>query len=161
MARYDGIRFGAFSERAKTVMEMYIQSRSDALGAEVKRRIMLGTYTLSAGYYDAYYKKAQKVRSLIKQEFQKTFEKVDYLFGPVTPELPFQFGEKTQDPLSMYLSDVYTVTANIAGVPALSLPIGTVEEGGKELPIGGQLIGKWFDEEGLLSVAHAYERVRK
>jgi len=158
MARYDGIRFGLHGEGAKNIFETYTKSRSQGLGDEVKRRIMLGTYTLSAGYYDAYYKKAQKVRALIRKEFERTFSQVDLLFGPTSPEVAFPFGEKTDDPLSMYLADIYTVTANIAGVPALSFPVGSIEEQGKHLPVGGQLIAKWFDEEALLCTADVYEK---
>jgi aspartyl-tRNA(Asn)/glutamyl-tRNA(Gln) amidotransferase subunit A len=161
MARYDGIRFGGEGEGAKNILETYTKTRSQYLGDEVKRRIMLGTYTLSAGYYDAYYKKAQKVRSLIRDEFRKVFDRVDALLGPTSPEVAFRFGEKVDDPLSMYLSDIYTVTANIAGVPAISFPIGLVEQDGKMLPVGGQLMTKWFDEENLLAIAYAYERSKQ
>jgi len=157
MARYDGIRYGLHDGDAKTILEAYTSSRSKGLGPEVKRRVMLGTYALSAGYYDAYYKKAQKVRTLIKKDFEKAFASVDLLFGPTSPEVAFRFGEKTDDPLSMYLADIYTVTANIAGVPAVSFPVGSVEGDGKSLPVGGQLLAKWFDEEGLLNAAHTYE----
>jgi aspartyl-tRNA(Asn)/glutamyl-tRNA(Gln) amidotransferase subunit A len=158
MARYDGIRYGLHGDNAKTILETYTQSRSHGLGSEVKRRILLGTYALSAGYYDAYYKKAQKVRALIKKDFEQAFESVDFLFGPTSPEVAFRFGEKSDDPLAMYLADVYTVTANIAGVPAISFPIGSVEEDGKALPVGGQLLAKWFDEEGLLNAVDTFER---
>lgn len=157
MARFDGIRFG-LSVEGKDVMEGYCETRAKGFGAEVKRRIMLGTYALSAGYYDAYYKKAQKVRSLIRKDFEEVYKKVDFVFTPTSPEVAFPFGVKTEDPLKMYLSDIFTVTANMAGVPAISFPIGTVSDGGKELPVGGQLMGKWFDEEGILRVADAYER---
>ena len=119
---------------------------------------MLGTHTLSAGYHDAYYKKAQKARTLIKKDFEDVFREVDLIFSPTTPETAFRFDEKTDDPLKMYLSDIYTVTANLAGVPAISFPIGAIEESGKNLPIGGQLMGKWFDEETLLRAADAFER---
>lgn len=118
---------------------------------------MLGTYALSSGYYDAYYLKAQKVRELIRQDFEKAFEQVDFVYSPTTPEVAFKFGEKSDDPIKMYLSDIYTVTANLAGVPAISLPIGAVEVEGKKLPVGGQVIGKWFDEEGVLNAAHTFE----
>ncbi|QQS61278.1 MAG: Asp-tRNA(Asn)/Glu-tRNA(Gln) amidotransferase subunit GatA [Candidatus Moraniibacteriota bacterium] len=158
MARYDSIRFGSGSPEAKTIFEVYSKSRSQFLGSEVKRRIMLGTYALSSGYYDAYYKKAQKVRSLIRKDFERVFEEVDLLFGPTSPEVAFEFGAKIEDPLSMYLSDIYTVTANIAGVPAISFPIGSLEKNGKSLPIGGQLMAKWFDEEGLLAAADVFEK---
>jgi len=158
MARYDGIRFGYHSDEARTVLEAYTKSRSKALGDEVKRRIMLGTYALSSGYYDAYYKKAQKVRMLIRKEFEKAFSHHDVLFGPTNPEVAFKFGEKMEDPLAMYLADIYTVTANIAGIPAVSFPVGSVERDGKFMPVGGQLLTKWFDEEGLLNFAHAFEQ---
>lgn len=157
MARFDGIRFGLSAE-GKDVKDGYFATRAEGLGAEVKRRIMLGTYALSAGYYDAYYKKAQKVRSLIHKDFEEAYKRVDFVFTPTSPEVAFPFGEKTEDPLKMYLSDIFTVTANMAGVPAISFPIGTVEDRGVSLPVGGQLMGKWFDEEGLLNVADVYER---
>ncbi|OIP60037.1 MAG: aspartyl/glutamyl-tRNA amidotransferase subunit A [Candidatus Moranbacteria bacterium CG2_30_45_14] len=164
-ARYDGIRYGlsvndekSSVEEKSTLLETYLDTRRYGFGSEVKRRIMLGTYSLSSGYYDAYYLKAQKVRALLKQDFEKAFEEVDFIFSPTTPEPAFKIGEKTTDPLKMYLGDIYTITANLTGVPALSFPIGTINEGGKELPIGGQLQGKWFDEETLLCVADAFEK---
>lgn len=165
LARFDGIRYGLSINDRKdsvletgTLLETYLDTRRYGFGAEVKRRIMLGTHALSAGYYDAYYKKAQKVRALIRKDFDAAFQDVDVIFSPTTPEAAFRFGEKTEDPLKMYLSDIYTVTANLAGVPAISFPIGMIEEGGKELPVGGQLMGKWFDEETLLCAADAFER---
>lgn len=164
LARYDGIRYGLSindeadsMKKTSTLLETYLDTRHHGFGGEVKRRIMLGTYSLSSGYYDAYYLKAQKVRALLRQDFEKAFETVDFIFSPTTPEPAFKIGEKTTDPLKMYLGDIYTVTANLTGVPALSFPIGTVLEGEKHLPIGGQLMGKWFDEESLLKVAHAFE----
>ena len=164
MARYDGIRYGlsindeqASAGKGNTLLETYLDTRRYGLGPEVKRRIMLGTYSLSSGYYDAYYLKAQKVRALLKKDFEEAFTQVDFIFSPTVPEPAFKIGAKTTDPLTMYLGDIYTVTANLTGVPALSFPIGTVTEEGKELPIGGQLMGKWFDEETLLAVAHAFE----
>ncbi|KKP67301.1 MAG: Glutamyl-tRNA(Gln) amidotransferase subunit A [Candidatus Moranbacteria bacterium GW2011_GWE2_35_164] len=164
MARFDGIRYGLSvddQEQSKigggNLLETYLDSREIGLGTEVKRRIMLGTYALSAGYYDAYYKKAQKVRRLLKQDFEKAFESVDLIFSPTAPEPAFKIGEKTTDLLQMYLSDIYTVTANLVGVPAISFPIGTVEREGKNLPIGGQLMGRWFGEEELLNAAHTFE----
>ncbi len=167
LARFDGMRFGLSindqDERTAgngKLLETYLDTRGYGFGPEVKRRVMLGTYTLSAGYYDAYYKKAQAVRKLIKNDFVEAFKKVDMIFSPTAPEPAFKFGAKTDDPLTMYLSDVYTVTANIAGVPAISFPIGTVEEDGKQLPLGGQLMGKWFDEEGLLRASDAYEKAQ-
>lgn len=165
LARFDGMRFGlrVNDEEARVagngrLLETYLDTRGYGFGSEVKRRIMLGTYTLSAGYYDAYYKKAQAVRTLIKNDFVEAYKTVDVIFSPTAPEPAFPFGAKTDDPLKMYLSDIYTVTANLAGVPAISFPIGTVEEAGKALPIGGQLMGKWFDEETLLRAADAYEK---
>lgn len=157
MARFDGVRFG-MSVSGDGVKGGYFETRAEGLGAEVKRRIMLGTYALSAGYYDAYYKKAQKVRALIRKDFERAYEKVDFVYTPTSPEVAFPLGSKTEDPLKMYLSDIFTVTANMAGVPAISFPIGTAKDGGVDLPVGGQLMGKWFDEEGTLRVADAYER---
>ena len=155
IARLDGIRYGVEADTEReSLLDTYLQNRKQGLGAEVKRRIMLGTYALSSGYYDAYYAKAQKVRELIRDDFRAVFEKVDVLFTPTTPEVAFPIGAKTSDPLTMYLSDIFTVTANLAGVPAVSLPIGE-EEG---LPIGGQFIANWFDEEGMLRVAHVLEQ---
>lgn len=165
LARLDGIRYGlsvddqTFSvEASSTLLETYLDTRRIGFGAEVKRRIMLGTYTLSAGYYDAYYKQAQRVRALIRRDFEHAFAQADVIFSPTTPEVAFHFGDKTADPLKMYLSDIYTVTANLAGIPAISFPIGMLEHGGKALPVGGQLMGKWFDEETLLRLTHAFER---
>ncbi|MCX6765707.1 MAG: Asp-tRNA(Asn)/Glu-tRNA(Gln) amidotransferase subunit GatA [Candidatus Moranbacteria bacterium] len=168
LARFDGIKYGMrIDDRVKSgdtpdhaasaLLETYLDTRKYGFGEEVKRRIMLGTYALSAGYYDAYYKKAQRVRALIKKDFEDAFLEVDLIFSPTTPETAFKFGEKTDDPLKMYLSDIYTVTANLAGVPAISFPIGTISKEGKELPLGGQLMGKWFDEENVLNAAYAYE----
>lgn len=165
LARFDGVRYGLSIndkkksvEESSTLLETYLDTRRCGFGREVKRRIMLGTHTLSAGYHDAYYKKAQKARTLIKKDFEDVFREVDLIFSPTTPETAFRFDEKTDDPLKMYLSDIYTVTANLAGVPAISFPIGAIEESGKNLPIGGQLMGKWFDEETLLRAADAFER---
>jgi aspartyl-tRNA(Asn)/glutamyl-tRNA(Gln) amidotransferase subunit A len=165
MARFDGIRFGqsvgAESEKTGadyTLWDIYFKTREKYLGQEVKRRIMLGTYCLSAGYYDQYYLKAQKVRALIKKELEDIFKKVDVILGPTTPTPAFKIGEKTENPLEMYLADIYTVTANIAGVPAISVPCGTIEEDGKDLPVGMQLMGKWFDEETLLNAAYVFEQ---
>jgi len=165
LARFDGIRFGqsvgAESEKTGadyTLWDIYFKTRAKYLGKEVKRRVMLGTYALSAGYYDQYYLKAQKVRSLIKKEFEETYKKVDIILGPTSPTSAFRIGEKTENPLEMYLADIYTVTANIAGVPAISVPCGTIEEDGKNLPVGMQLMGKWFDEETLLNAAYVFEQ---
>jgi len=154
LARYDGVKYG-FSERdASNVIETTERTRQFGFGPEVKRRIMLGTYALSAGYYDAYYLKAQKVRTLIKQEFDRAFEKCDALVTPTSPVLPFKLGEKLEDPMQMYLSDVCTLPINIAGVPAISIPAGFADS----LPIGMQIIGKPFSEEMLLRIAFAYEQ---
>jgi aspartyl-tRNA(Asn)/glutamyl-tRNA(Gln) amidotransferase subunit A len=165
MARFDGIRFGqsvgAESEKTGadyTLWDIYFKTRSIYLGKEVKRRIMLGTYALSAGYYDQYYLKAQKVRALIKKEFEEAFKKVDLILGPTSPTPAFKIGEKSEDPLEMYLADIYTVPANIAGLPAISVPCGTIEDNGKNLPVGLQLMGKWFDEETILNAAYIFEQ---
>lgn len=158
LARFDGIRYSAVEDvEAKTVLDQYLETRGKGFGSEIKRRVMLGTYALSAGYYDAYYKKAQKVRALIRKDFEDVFDSVDYIFTPTTPEVAFKFGEKANDPLKMYLSDIYTVTANLAGVPAISLPIGNINVNAIDLPVGGQLMGKWFDEEGILNAGHTFE----
>ena len=153
LARFDGIKYGL---RIK-LLETYLDSRRYGFGKEVKRRIMLGTYALSSGYYDAYYLRAQKVRTLIKKDFDEVFSKVDLILTPTTPTPAFKIGEKTEDPLMMYLADIFTITANIAGVPAISVPGEEVAYEGKKLPLGFQLMGKWFDEENLLRAAHAYE----
>lgn len=154
LARFDGIRYG-YRAKASTLIETYDKSRTEGFGPEVKRRIMLGTYVLSAGYYDAYYRKAQKARTLIRQDFEAAFKKVDLLATPTAPTTAFKIGEKTSDPVQMYLSDICTIPINLAGVPALSLPCGFDS---KNLPIGLQLIGKPFDEGTLLQAAHAYEQ---
>jgi aspartyl-tRNA(Asn)/glutamyl-tRNA(Gln) amidotransferase subunit A len=153
LARYDGVRFGRRAEAA-TLGEMYRRTRSEGFGAEVKRRILLGTYVLSAGYYEAYYRKAMKVRTLLRRDFEQAFAGCDVLAGPTTPELAFRLGEKTGDPLRMYLSDIYTVSANLAGIPGLSLPCGFAEG----LPVGLQLLGRPLDEATLLRAADAYQR---
>ena len=169
LARYDGIKYGMKVNDKKdslleanglprTLLETYLDTRQYDLGKETKRRIMLGTYALSAGYYDAYYIKAQKVRTLIKKDFEKVFQSVDLILTPTTPTTAFKIGEKTDNPLQMYLADIFTVTANIAGVPAISVPAGKIKTGEKELPIGSQLMSKWFDEEGLLRSADAWEK---
>jgi len=155
LARYDGVRYGFRAEGAATLKEMYSRTRDQGFGAEVKRRIMLGTYALSAGYYDQYYGKAQKVRSLIERDFNNAFARCDVIATPTSPTPAFKLGEKTDDPLEMYLSDIYTITANLAGVPGLSLPCGLSSSG---LPIGIQLIGKQFDEARLLRAAHNLEQ---
>ena len=153
LARFDGVRYGHRCEDPKDLEDLYKRSRSEGFGREVKRRILIGTYALSAGYYDAYYLKAQKIRSLISQDFSTAFEQVDFILGPTTPSPAFKIGEKTSDPVSMYLNDIYTIPANLAGLPAMSVPCGEV--GG--LPVGMQLVGNYFDEARLLNVAHQYQ----
>jgi aspartyl-tRNA(Asn)/glutamyl-tRNA(Gln) amidotransferase subunit A len=155
LARYDGVRFGRRAENPAGLIDMFMQSRARGFGDEVKRRIMLGTYALSSGYYDAYYLKAQKVRTLIRQDFLEAFEKVDVLLGPVAPTPAFRIGEKTADPLQMYLSDIFTIPVNLAGTCAMSLPCGFSSAG---LPIGLQIIGKPFAEAELLHTAYAFEQ---
>jgi aspartyl-tRNA(Asn)/glutamyl-tRNA(Gln) amidotransferase subunit A len=154
LARYDGVRYGLRSSEAKTLSEMYRRTRDAGFGAEVKRRIMLGTYVLSAGYYDAYYLKAQRVRSLLARDFDEAFAKVDVLITPTTPTPAFKLGEKTDDPLAMYLADIFTVTADLVGIPGISIPCGKSKDG---LPIGMQILGKHFDEATMLRVAHVAE----
>ena len=155
LGRYDGIRYGYQDKEAKDLFEIYTKSRAQGFGAEAKRRIMIGTYVLSAGYYDAYYKKAMKVRTLIKQDFDNVLSKVDLILMPTSPRPAFKIGEKTNDPLTMYLEDIFTVTINLAGVPAISIPCGFVNN----LPVGMQLIAKQFNEETILQAAYAYEQV--
>jgi aspartyl-tRNA(Asn)/glutamyl-tRNA(Gln) amidotransferase subunit A len=155
LARYDGVRYGFRAEEAATLKAMYSRTRDQGFGAEVKRRIMLGTYALSAGYYDQYYGKAQKVRTLIEQDFREAFARCDVIATPTSPTPAFKLGEKTDDPLEMYLSDIYTITANLVGVPGVSLPCGLSSSG---LPIGIQLIGTQFDEARLLRAAHNLEQ---
>ena len=154
LARYDGVKYG-FRAEGRDLMDMYMKTRAEGFGAEVKRRIMLGTYALSSGYYDAYYKKAQQVRTLIKNDFEDAFRKVDIILTPTSPGAAFRLGEKTEDPLQMYLADIFTISVNLAGVPGISIPCGFTSGG---LPIGLQLIGRHFDEETLLRVSHAYEQ---
>jgi aspartyl-tRNA(Asn)/glutamyl-tRNA(Gln) amidotransferase subunit A len=155
LARFDGVRYGFRHPEARDMREMYVRSKSEGFGPEVKRRIMLGTYVLSSGYYDAYYLKAQKVRRLIKQDFDQAFRQCDVIATPTSPTPAFEFGAKTADPLEMYLSDIYTISVNLATLPGISVPCGLTASG---LPAGLQLIGKAFDEETLLRVAHCYER---
>ncbi|MBC7839922.1 MAG: Asp-tRNA(Asn)/Glu-tRNA(Gln) amidotransferase subunit GatA [Nitrospiraceae bacterium] len=155
LARYDGVKFGLRAKETKDLLDLYLKTRQEGFGLEVKRRIMLGTYVLSAGYYDAYYGKAQAVRTLIRQDFETAFQEVDLIVTPVTPTPAFKFGAKSDDPLQMYLSDIFTISANLAGVPAISLPCGFSRDG---LPIGLQLIGRPFEEETLLRAAYAYEQ---
>jgi aspartyl-tRNA(Asn)/glutamyl-tRNA(Gln) amidotransferase subunit A len=155
LARFDGVRYGHRARGVKTLSEMYRRSRDGGFGAEVKRRIMLGTYALSAGYYDAYYLKAQKVRTLLTRDFDEAFRKVDAIVTPTSPTAAFRLGEKSNDPLAMYLADIYTVTADLAGIPGISVPCGETKE---KLPIGLQILGRHFDESTILRVAHAYEQ---
>ena len=154
LARYDGVRYGYRDETAEDVVTMYMRSRSEGFGAEVKRRIMLGTYALSSGYYDAYYLKALKVRTLIKQDFDRAFEKFDLLLSPTSPSTAFKFGEKVDDPMQMYLSDIFTISVNLAGIPGISIPCGF----SNGLPVGLQLMGKPFGEGTLFRAAHAFEQ---
>jgi aspartyl-tRNA(Asn)/glutamyl-tRNA(Gln) amidotransferase subunit A len=154
LARYDGVKYG-FRAKGKDLMDMYMNTRAQGFGAEVKRRITLGTYALSSGYYEAYYKKAQQVRTLIKKDFEDAFKKVNVILTPTSPTAAFKIGEKTADPLQMYLSDIFTISANLAGVPGISIPCGFTSN---NLPVGLQLIGKHFDEESILRVAYAYEQ---
>jgi len=153
-ARYDGVKYGFSCKEARNMWDAMEKTRQYGFGAEVKRRIMLGTYALSAGYYDAYYLKAQKVRTLIRQEFDQAFEKYDALITPTSPTVPFKIGEKTSDPVQMYLSDVCTLPVNIAGIPAISIPAGFSHD----LPVGLQIIGKPFSEEMLFKIAYAYQQ---
>ncbi len=155
LARYDGVKYGHRTKQSKDLLDMYMKTRQEGFGAEVKRRIMLGTYALSAGYYDAYYGKAQAVRTLIRRDFEMAFKEVDLIATPVTPAPAFKLGEKVQDPLQMYLSDIYTISTNLAGIPAISVPCGFSKGG---LPIGLQLIGRPFEEDIVLRGAHAYEQ---
>ncbi len=156
LARYDGVKYGFRAEGTKNLFDMYCRTRSEGFGDEVKRRIMLGTYTLSAGYYDAYYRKAQKVRTLIARDFEQALERCDVLITPTSPTVAFKLGEKLDDPLQMYLSDIYTISANLAGLPALSVPCGVASEG---LPIGLQIFGRPFEEGTVLRAAYSVERV--
>ncbi len=154
LARFDGVRFGHRCEKPRDLKDLYERSRGEGFGAEVKRRIMTGTYVLSAGYYDAYYLKAQRVRRLIADDFARAFGEVDVLIGPTTPTVAFDLGAKTADPITMYLNDIYTIGANLAGLPAISIPCGFV----KGLPVGLQIVGAHFAEERILNVAHRYQR---
>jgi aspartyl-tRNA(Asn)/glutamyl-tRNA(Gln) amidotransferase subunit A len=154
LSRFDGVRFGHRCKDPKDLMDLYKRSRGEGFGAEVKRRIMTGTYVLSAGYYDAYYLQAQKVRALIAEDFRRAFEKVDVLMGPTSPTPAFDIGAKVDDPITMYLNDIYTIGANLAGLPALSIPCGFIDE----LPMGLQIIGPHFSEAKLLNAAHGFQR---
>jgi aspartyl-tRNA(Asn)/glutamyl-tRNA(Gln) amidotransferase subunit A len=158
LARFDGVRYGHRATGTSNLLEHYGRTREEGFGPEVKRRIILGTYVLSSGYYDAYYLRAQKVRTLIRDDFNRAFEKVDALICPTTPGPAFKLGERSRDPLQMYLSDIFTIAANLAGICGMSIPCGFAEVDGKQLPIGLQLLGKPFDEATLLQLAHAYEQ---
>ena len=153
LSRFDGVRFGYRCENPKDLEDLYKRSRGEGFGQEVKRRIMIGTYALSAGYYDAYYLKAQKVRRLISDDFKQAFNKVDVIMGPTSPSVAFKVGERSDDPISMYLSDIYTISTNLAGLPGMSVPAGFAHN----LPVGLQIIGNYFDEARLLNVAHQYQ----
>lgn len=158
LARYDGVRYGRRAEDVRNLQDLYIRSRSEGFGEEVKRRIILGTYVLSSGYYDAYYLRAQKVRTLIRQDFSRAFEKVDALICPTSPETAFKIGDRSDDPMKMYLADIFTIATNLAGIPGLSLPCGFAQVDGRPLPIGVQLLGKPLEEANLFQIAHAYEQ---
>lgn len=154
LARFDGVRYGVRADNPSNLMDVYLKSRSEGFGAEVKRRIMLGTYALSSGYYDAYYLKAQKVRTLIKRDFEQVFERYDVIIGPTAPTTAFKIGAQTDDPLTMYLNDILTIPVNLAGIPAISVPCGFADG----MPVGLQIIGKALDESTILRTAHAYEQ---
>ena len=155
LSRYDGVRFGHRCNEPRNLEDLYCRSRSEGFGVETQRRILIGTYALSSGYYDAYYRKAQKVRRLIKDEFQSAFANIDAILGPTSPSAAFEIGQKVDDPITMYLSDVYTTAVNLAGLPAISIPVGFAEG----LPVGMQLIGNYFDEAKLLQIAHQYQGI--
>jgi len=155
LARYDGVRYGYRSGEGRDLLDMYKKTRSAGFGAEVKRRIMIGTYALSSGYYDAYYKKASQVRALLKRDFDEAFRECDVLLTPTTPTPAFRLGEKMDDPLQMYLSDIFTLSVNLAGIPGISVPCGFTRSG---LPIGAQFLAGHFDEGKILQVASAYEK---
>jgi len=158
LSRFDGVRYGRRAKDVKNLLELYEKSRGEGFGPEVKRRIMIGTYALSSGYYDAYYAKAQKVRTLVKRDFDKAFQEVDVIATPTSPSPAFKIGEKSSDPLQMYLSDIFTISCNLAGLPGLSLPCGFTKN---KLPIGLQLLGRPFEEGTLLSAAHHYEQAQR
>jgi aspartyl-tRNA(Asn)/glutamyl-tRNA(Gln) amidotransferase subunit A len=155
LSRFDGVRFGYRAEAPGDLEDLYKRSRGEGFGAEVKRRIMIGTYALSAGYYDAYYLKAQQVRRLIREDFMRAFEQVDVIMGPTSPSVAFRLGEKSDDPVTMYLSDIYTIAVNLAGLPGMSIPAGFTAD----MPVGLQLIGNYFEEARLLNAAHRYQQV--
>ena len=154
LSRFDGVRYGYRCEDPKDLNDLYTRSRGEAFGAEVQRRIMVGAYALSSGYYDAYYLKAQQIRQLISDDFKKAYEKVDVIMAPATPETAFNIGEKSDDPISMYLSDIFTIAVNLAGIPAMSIPVGFADG----MPVGMQIMGNYFEESKLLNVAHKYQQ---
>ncbi len=164
LSRFDGVRYGYRCEDPKDLNDLYTRSRGEAFGAEVQRRIMVGAYALSSGYYDAYYLKAQQLRHLISDDFKKAYEKVDVIMAPATPATAFNIGEKTDDPISMYLSDIFTIAVNLAGIPAMSIPVGFADtssdsrSSGKSMPVGMQIMGNYFEEAKLLNVAHQYQQ---
>jgi aspartyl-tRNA(Asn)/glutamyl-tRNA(Gln) amidotransferase subunit A len=160
LSRYDGVRYGHRAAMYDDLMDMYMKSRAEGFGEEVKRRILIGTYVLSAGYYDAYYLKAQQIRHLIADDFKAAFKQCDIIMGPAVPSTAFKIGEKTGDPVLMYLQDIYTIATNLAGLPGMSIPAGfSPSEDGKPLPVGLQIMGNYFDEARMLNVAHAYQQV--
>jgi len=160
LSRYDGVRYGHRTSEYTDLMDMYCKSRAEGFGAEVKRRILIGTYVLSAGYYDAYYLKAQQIRRLIAQDFTEAFKQCDVIMGPAAPSTAFKAGEKVDDPVAMYLQDIYTISTNLAGLPGMSVPAGfSTSADGKALPVGLQIIGNYFDEARMLNVAHQYQQV--
>ena len=158
LSRFDGVRYGYRCENPQDLEDLYKRSRGEGFGDEVKRRIMIGTYALSAGYYDAYYLKAQQLRQLISNDFKQAFSEVDVIMGPTSPDVAFGMGEKASDPVSMYLSDIYTIATNLAGLPGMSIPAGMASGKNNELPVGLQIIGNYFDESRLLNVAHQYQQ---
>jgi aspartyl-tRNA(Asn)/glutamyl-tRNA(Gln) amidotransferase subunit A len=160
LSRFDGVRYGHRAREYGDLMDMYCKSRAEGFGAEVKRRILIGTYVLSAGYYDAYYLKAQQIRRLIAQDFENAFKQCDIIMGPTAPSTAFKAGEKADDPVSMYLQDIYTIAVNLAGLPGMSIPAGFAQSAdGKKLPVGLQIIGNYFDEARMLNAGHAYQQV--
>ena len=154
LSRFDGVRYGYRCDEPQDLMDLYERSRSEGFGTEVKRRILIGTYALSAGYYDAYYRKAQQVRRLVKNDFMNAFDEVDAILAPTTPSPAFAFGAKGDDPVQMYLEDIFTISANLAGIPGISIPAGKVQG----LPVGLQLLGRHFDEARLLNLAHQFQQ---
>ena len=157
LARFDGVRYGHRAENPSGLLDHYKRTRAEGFGSEVKRRIILGTYVLSSGYYDAFYLRAQKVRTLIRRDFSNAFEKVDAIVCPTSPEPAFRLGERTSDPLRMYLADIFTIAANLAGICGISVPCGFAREGDSQLPVGLQFLGRELDEARLLGIAGAYE----